>query len=224
MATKKETFERLALTVEKPARRRIVEQIINENKAIALILVRRFRQQWDLHHLPEEDFEQAAFIGVMRAAESYRWGAGSTFSSWITDHVRQELQNLAQSMGYKVKRWVVPAAKIREMRAFETRMGRPPTAEEAGVTPKQLEKINEPPAQYVVYDELADDEDRSTSFGEDDLTEIGFVFDQLNDEESAIVAMLFQGDSEKEIAETLGKSRQDVSAVIDKVRGYFADT
>lgn len=218
MATKKETFEKLSAAVSKSERKRLITQILDENKSIALILVRRFRQQWDLHHLPVEDFEQAAYIGVMRAAESYRWGAGSTFSSWITDHVRQELQNLAQSMGYKVKRWVVPAAKIREMRAFETRNGRPPTAEEAGVTPKQLAKINEPPAQYRSYDESDDTEFNA---GVWDLTETRLVFDQLTDQEEAIISMLAEGDTEKQIAETLGMSRQDVAAVVDRVRAYF---
>jgi RNA polymerase primary sigma factor len=145
------------------------ERLINSNLRLVVSNARRY-QRADLNLL---DLIQEGILGLIRATEKFDWRKGYKFSTYATFWIRQAIQRALENKERTIRIPNQVAQRERKVMRIErelaTRLGRDPTtaevAEEAELSPEQVEEVRELSRVVTSLDRPVGDEDAS-SLGE----------------------------------------------------------
>lgn len=215
--------------------RRLRNELVEENKALAVHLARRFRNKGE----PLEDLTQVAMLGLLKSVERFDPGVGTRFRAYATPTILGELRRHFRDKGWAVR---VPR-RVQELyldigralRDLGQELGRPPTAAEVadriGVDADEVLRAMEAGRAYKTTsldalgatDEGGGGSDRVEALGvrdealesvEDRLT-VAALLDLLPEREQQIFRLRFEQElTQSQIADRVGISQMHVSRLL----------
>lgn len=123
----------LRKTLEEGERRRLVDELIETNVAVARSLAARYRNRG----IDLDDLEQVALVGLTKAAQRFDGTAGNDFLAYAVPTIRGELRRHFRDAGWMIR---VPR-RVQEMQArivatqgeLQAELGRSPRPSEIAV-------------------------------------------------------------------------------------------
>jgi len=146
------------------------ERLINSNLRLVVSNARRYMRQ-DLNLL---DLIQEGILGLIRATEKFDYRKGFKFSTYATFWIRQAIQRALESKERTIRVPNQVAQRERKVMRIErelaAKLGQDPTteqiAEEAELTPAQVDEIRDLSRVVTSLDRSVGGEDDSASLGE----------------------------------------------------------
>ncbi|MEV6415795.1 sigma-70 family RNA polymerase sigma factor [Kribbella sp. NPDC051718] len=236
-----ELFERRERSTDETVRQELLESIVELNIEIARGISRRFR-----HKGPdEEDLEQVAYLGLVKAAHGYRRAADTPFIGYAIPTIRGEVKRYFRDCAWTVR---IPrrlqelqgmiAAKLPDL---EQELGREPNsaeiAERLGVEVEEIDRARaargcfrvlsldrpETDAGLPLADVVADEDDRAL----DQLEAIEVlrpVLADLCDRDREILQLRFvEGLTQTDIGTEIGVSQMQVSRLLRQILDDLRD-
>jgi RNA polymerase primary sigma factor len=112
------------------------ERMINSNLALVVSIAKKYPQ----NELPLLDLIQEGIFGLIRASEKFDWRRGFKFSTYATYWIRQAIQRGIENKARTIRVPTNIAQRERKIartrRALSTKLGREPTDEEIGSSPR----------------------------------------------------------------------------------------
>ncbi|PRY14546.1 sigma-70 family RNA polymerase sigma factor [Kineococcus rhizosphaerae] len=192
------------------------EQLIHDHLGLARGLALRYRHRG----IPDEDLEQVARLGLVKAAERFRPEAGHEFGAYATPTITGELRRWFRDHGWCVR----PPRRLQELR---TRMIQETTTglseqELAARLDATVAELREAHRATHAYSALSLDVPRHDVAGEDDtsahvddLLSLRTAVTGLSDRERRILHLRFYDEAtQSEIAAELGISQMQVSRLL----------
>ncbi len=218
---------------DEKGKQRVLSTLVTQNTGLARRLVRRWaRPQTDED---AEDAFQAACMGILRAVELFDLGRGTTFSTYAGHQIRAHIHQWAgkTSSMSRPRSTMMPAAMAERARIIRNAYGREPTAEDLGVTERQLAEWSEG-TLFIELDAGQDgdaDERRGTFQLSADNEEAKHVIDkllletawneavtQLSERNAAISEQIFwQGRTYRDVAAEFKLSAPEVLRICERV-------
>lgn len=125
-------------------RRALANQLVKENLALVAKIVDKF-SRWAPDGVDRDDLMQAGYIAFLFTLDNI--DISRTFSTYFAFRVWYEVSKCCEKAGliYKPRGSMMPFKVVRKIDEFMTKYGRPPTAEELGVTQAKLDAWAESP-------------------------------------------------------------------------------
>jgi len=235
-AATQELYQRLDRTTEEAERRQLLEQVVELNLEIACGIARRFRDRG----AEEDDLEQVACLGLMKAAHYYRVDADTPFIGFAVPTIQGEVKRYFRDCAWTVR---IPR-RLQEVQAriaaklpqLEQQLGREPTraeiAEHLGLEAGDVDQalaargcfnvlsLDRPTtvdAALTVGDAVAAERDRSI----DQLETVDMlqpVIEALGPRERRIIQLRFvEGWTQSDIGKDIGLSQMQVSRLLRRI-------
>jgi len=141
-----------------------------------------------------EDLIQSSRIGLYKAMNTFKDGAGSTFTSWVWTYMRKEM---IEYINQNIRIVRIPVNEIRNKERQNQ-----PTDYINSLDDTYLDN-SEPLYSTIAYDD--------EEYQETDITPLKKAISQLKPQWQTIMNMIAEGYDGKQIGEHLGISRQAVS-------------
>jgi RNA polymerase sigma-B factor len=235
-AATKALLERRARTPDEAQRQALLEEVVELNVEIARGIARGFRGRG----AEADDLEQVAYLGLVKAARSYRLDADTPFIGYAIPTIRGEVKRYFRDCAWTIR---IPrrlqemqgaiAAKLPEL---EQQLNREPTREEIaahlGVALEEVEQAmaargcfnvlsldrpSDENANLTLADVVADDVDWSVSQLEA-VDMLQPLLQQLGPRERRILELRFvEGWVQADIGKEVGVSQMQVSRLLRRI-------
>jgi RNA polymerase sigma factor (sigma-70 family) len=146
-----------------------------------------------------EDMIQCSKIGLYKAINTYKEGAGSTYTSWVWTYMRKEMLNYI-NQNIRIVR--IPTNKI-----YDKERQPQPTDNVYSLDDTYLD------TGEAIYSTIAYDDEE---YAETDTSQLKEAISMLKQQWQTIMSMTAEGYDGKQISEYLGISRQAVSQQKEK--------
>lgn len=227
---------------ERPQVRRCPEELVRQHMPLARSLALRYRDRGE----PIDDLVQVAYLGLVKAAGSYRSDRGANFEAYAVPTVTGELRRHFRDHGWDVR----PPRRLQELRSrigpaeedLRQELSREPMAAElAERLDVPLADIHEVRRASDNYHALSldapppgEDGDNWTRSVADlhghaaadvdtmdavlDITAVGPLLAELDARDQLIIAMrYYSGCTQQQIAERIGVTQMQVSRLLAQV-------
>lgn len=230
-----ELFREAELTSSPDRQREIRNQVTMVNAGVAQALAHRYRGRSE----PDDDLEQVAYVGLVKAAEGFDPKRGKDFLSYAVPTISGELKRHFRDHCW----WVRPPRRVQELQAriagctdkLTQDLGRPPTpdeyAEELGIpvddvsealsadgcfTPSSLDAPTGPATGTVLADLIGEaDPDLRRS---EVHAMLAPLVRELPERDRQVIALRFYHDwTQEQIARSLGVTQTQVSRVLRRI-------
>jgi RNA polymerase sigma-B factor len=225
-----------------PERERLRAEVIEDHMPYARHIARRYGRRG----VSEEDFEQVAYVGLVKAVDNFDPDHGTGFLGYATPMIVGEIKRYFRDATWDVH---VPrhmqeltGALHKATDALASELGREPTvaelAERVGVGSDEIVEALDAADAYSTASldhPVADDED-SASLGEmiggddpgfeltDDREVLRLLVAELCERDKRILLLrFFRGRTQAEIGEELGISQMQVSRLLTKILNNLRD-
>ena len=227
------------LAPDDPERIRLRAEVVEDHMPYARHLAHRYARSG----VSEEDFEQVAYLGLVKAVDNFDPGYGTGFLGYATPMIVGEIKRYFRDTTWSVhvprRMQELSGALRKAVEAMTSELGREPTVRELA---ERLEATEEEIVQAIEASEayttasldhpVGDESDGSAPLG-DLLGERDPAFDLMIDREvlKGLVAKLgerdkrillmryFRGMTQSEIGEELGVSQMQVSRLLTRILG-----
>jgi RNA polymerase sigma-B factor len=226
--------------VPEARRQELLDQVILLNAPVARSIASRYRRKG----VDEDDLEQVAYLGLVKAANGYRPDASTAFLSYAVPTIRGELKRYFRDCAWTVR----PPRRVQEMQGsiaaaepqLTQQLGHLPTDEETaealGTEPEEVAEaasvrgcftalsLDAPAAPdngARLVDTVADAEDGYELV--ENVHTLAPAVSDLDDRDRKILALRFCGGlTQEEIGNELGVSQMQVSrllrGILDRLR------
>ena len=186
------------------------QQFIKANLRLVVSEASRAHAGGMYRALELSDLIQEGNLGLIHAVEKYDWNAGTKFSTYATNWIRQAMSRGAANRGRAIRYpvYVVTARNrvLRVTQQLEAKLGRTPTleeiSEEADLTPETVQQIWDLPQASASLD---------AKYGEDDNMEmVDTIPDPDIDIETPAVDSIYYGALRDTIRESLSDREWDI--------------
>jgi RNA polymerase sigma-B factor len=217
------------------ARQQLLDEVVVASMPVARAIASRYRNRG----ISEEDLEQVAYLGLVKAADGFDPDVGTPFLSYAGPTIRGEIKRHFRDLGWMVR----PPRRIQELQARITaadaelsqslgRSARP--SEIAAHLGEALEDVNEALATVGCFTPSSLDrpagEDGTMAIsdllGGEDLAQgavearamLAPVVRRLGDRDRRILLLrFFRGWTQQEIAEDIGVTQMQVSRLLTRI-------
>jgi len=235
-AATRDLMERREASSDESERRRLLEEVVELNLAMARGIARRYRGRG----AEADDLEQVAYLGLVKAAHHYRLDADTPFIGFAVPTIRGEVKRYFRDCAWTVR---IPR-RLQELQGaittklplLEQELNHEPSpaeiAEHLGTERVEVEQAlaargcfnvlsldrpAEADAELTLADVVADAEDSSI----DQLETVEMlqpVLSDLGERERRILQLRFiEGWTQSEIGRDIGVSQMQVSRVLRKI-------
>ena len=234
-AATQELLQRRQRSSDEDERRQLLEAVIELNVEIARGIARRFRNKGP----DQEDLEQVAYLGLVKAAGGYRLDADTPFIGYAIPTIRGEIKRYFRDCAWTVR---IPR-RLQELQGLiaaklpgiEQELGREPTCKELaahlGIGLDEVEQamaargcfdvlsLDRPAGDgvYTLADVMADDNDTAV----DQLEAVDMLQPVLQDlcaRDRRILQLRFvEGWSQADIGADIGVSQMQVSRLLQRI-------
>lgn len=230
-----ELFRKAQSTSNPREQREIRNQVTLVNLGVAQALAHRYRGRSE----SDEDLEQVAYVGLLKAADGFDPDRGKDFLSYAVPTISGELKRHFRDQCW----WVRPPRRVQELQAriagsadrLTQDLGRPPRpeeyADELGIavddvrealsadgcfTPSSLDAPTGPSTDTVLGDLLGEvDPDLRRS---EIHTALAPLVRELPERDRQVIALRFYHDwTQEQIARSLGVTQTQVSRVLRRI-------
>ena len=229
-------FLRRAETSDPDERQLISEELVQINIPVARDATRRFRDRG----IPNEDIEQVAYLGLVKAVQGFDPGRGHDFLSFAIPTIRGEVRRYFRDHGWAVR----PTRSVQEAQSkingceaeLSQRLGRAPRpseiAEHLGLdldlvvealgavgcfTPVSLDAPSHSDEDASTVGSMLPGDDRDFEIAEARLL-LGPALGRLTARERLIVELRFvEGLTQAEIGTRIGVTQMQVSRLLTKI-------
>lgn len=224
-----------AQTLPRDQRRAVENEVIRLNLPVAATLARRYRG----HGIAEEDLQQVAYLGLVRAVRGFSPERGSDFRSFAVPTIRGELRKHFRDLGWVIR----PPRRVQELQPvlwhleaeLEQQLQRRPSAEElAEAAGCSIGDVTESMSAEGCFSPTSLDAPTQGGLGdpllnqqvqeEDDLGAVearvvlGPAVRRLNERDRRVLALRFyRGLTQREIGEQIGVTQMQVSRLLTRI-------
>jgi RNA polymerase sigma-B factor len=226
-----------ALVTDDAERQQLLEEVVELNLEIARGIARRFRGRG----VEEEDLEQVACLGLMKAATSFRLEAGVPFIGYAVPTIRGEVKRFFRDCSWTVRiprRLQDLQGKISQVLPLLVQeLGREPSVDELadrlGVDSDHVREadaargcfnvlsldrpVGHEDSELLLVDVIADDEDPGLRRIET-IDQLGPLIGELNRRDRRILELCFiENWKQADIGQELGISQMQVSRLLARI-------
>ncbi|WP_432544201.1 sigma-70 family RNA polymerase sigma factor [Kineococcus sp. SYSU DK002] len=192
------------------------ETLIEDHLGLARGLASRYRHRG----IPNEDLEQIAYLGLVKAAERFRPEQGCEFGAFATPTINGEIRRFFRDHGWCVR----PPRRLQELRARlihedATGLTDEQLAARLDATVEELHEVRQATHAYsalsldVPRHDVASGSDATAQV--DDLVSLKGAITTLSEREKRILRLRFYDDAtQTRIAQDLGISQMQVSRLL----------
>ncbi len=235
---------RRAATTDDAERQRLLEEAVELNLEIARGIARRFRGRG----AEDDDLEQVACLGLMKAATKFRLDSGVPFIGYAVPSIRGEVKRYFRDCSWTVR---IPR-RLQELQGRISRavpqlvqeLGREPTVEEVaerlGVGSADVREadaakgcfnvlsldrpIGTDDGHLLLADAIADDEDPGLRRIET-FAQLGPLIGELGERDRRILELSFvENRKQSDIGRELGITQMQVSRLLSKILGRLRES
>ena len=237
-----QVLRRMAALPEGPERRRLRDEIVEDHMAYARHIARRYSTRGST----TEDFEQVAYLGLVKAVDNFDPEHGTGFLGYATPMIVGEIKRYFRDATWSVH---VPrhmqeltGAMHKAADALTTELGRSPTvrelAERMEVETEEIVEALDASEAYrtasldrpvgveqdsACLGDLIGDDDPGYEAAVDHEVLRGLI-SELGERDRRILSMrYFRGMTQSEIGDRLGISQMQVSRLITKIHNRLRD-
>ncbi|WP_307846795.1 SigB/SigF/SigG family RNA polymerase sigma factor [Actinospica durhamensis] len=225
-----------AMPAGDPRRERLRTAVVRDHMPYARHIARRYGRRG----VPDEDFEQVAYLGLVKAVDNFDPEHGTGFLGYaapmIVGEIKRYFRDATWSVHVPRHMQELTGALHRATDALTTEFGREPTivelGEHLGVDPDEVVEALDAAGAYTTssLDRPVGYEQESTSLGEligevdpgfaltEDREVLRGLVTHLHERDKRILLLrFFRGMTQAEIGEELGLSQMQISRILTRV-------
>jgi RNA polymerase sigma-B factor len=241
-ATMRVLRARAELPADDPRRARLRDEVVEDHMSYARHIARRYGRRG----ISDEDVEQVAYLGLVKAVDNFDPEYGTGFLGYATPMIIGEIKRYFRDATWDVhvprRMQELTGSLHRATEALTTELGREPTivelAARVGVETEELVQVLDAAEAYSTasLDHPVNQNEDAASLGEmlggeDPGFELavdrevlrGLITDLDERDKRILLLRFFRGRTQTEIGEELGVSQMQISRLITSILGRLRD-